>query len=399
MGKAALFLVINFAFFALVSAINHNYIFAKKPSPTPTPAPTPTPSPTPSPIPQTAGDIGLFSTTTQAQLPKVFSQHSLATANIGTSTYLYVLGGASGAYQSSVYKALLNSTTGSVDTFTTTAQAQLPQNLAGHTTIANTIDSSTFLYVLGGYNGTYHSSVYKAPIDNTTGDVGVFSSTYQNQLPKAITNHTTSTATVGTSSYVYVIGGRNASANLSTVYKTVLEANTGDVTTFSTTLQKQLPQAISQHASNTATIGTSTYVYLLGGTNNSGNSISTAYKAPINSITGDIGNFSTTSQAQLPRTINAGTTVITSVGPSTYLYVLGGKNNSISLSTVFKATLNGITGDISPFRTTNQFQLPQVQSQHAGAASTFGTSSYIYLLGGNNGVTNTSSVYKSILHN
>ncbi|OGD97866.1 hypothetical protein A3E71_04830 [Candidatus Curtissbacteria bacterium RIFCSPHIGHO2_12_FULL_42_33] len=342
-------------------------------------------------------DVGTFSTTAQGQLPEKIRSNTTVTSTLGSSTYVYVLGGYNGNFYSTVYKATLNATTGDMGTFATASQGQLPATYVWHTTVTSAFGSSTYLYVLGGRgNDTYVSTVYKATLNATTGDMGTFTTSAQTQLPQTLENQTTVTSTFGSSTYVYVLGGYNALTLRSTVYKATLNATTGDMGTFATASQGQLPASRADHTTVTSPlIGSSTYVYVLGGSGPD----STVYKATLNATTGDIGTFSTVSQGQLPKTLGGQRTVTSQVGSSTYVYVLGGISvSSDPVSTVYKATLNADNGNMGTFDTGSQAQLPQILSRQTIVTSPLiGSLTYVYVLGGIGRTDHLSTVYKAVL--
>ena len=213
------------------------------------------------------------------------------------------------------HSTLATGNNGDVTTFSTTGQAQLPQDLENHTTVTATINGTTYVYVLGGYSvsgGGNQSTVYKATIDGSS-DIGAFDTTNQGQLPQALDANTTVTVTINGTNYIYVLGGF-AGGYQSAVYKATIDGN-GDIGTFDTTNQGQLPQVLGFHTSVTATIGGTTYVYVLGGLVQS-----TVYRATIDS-NGDIGTFDTTNQAQLPQPLDSQTTVTVTLDGTTYVYV------------------------------------------------------------------------------
>ena len=294
-----------------------------------------------------AGDIGTFSTTGQEQLPQVLASHTTVTSTIGGTTYIYVLGGIDVNYQSTVYKAIVDGSR-NIGAFSTVSQTQLPQQLAAHTTVTATIGGTTYIYVLGGVsaNDSYQceSTVYKATIDGS-GDIGTFSTTNQGQLPQRLGYHTTVTATIGGTTYIYVLGGADSGGNnQSTVYKAAINGS-GDIDTFNTTNQGQLPQDLRLHTSFTSTIAGTSYVYVLGGIDSGGNNQSTVYKAAING-SGNMGMFNTTNQGQLPQALYAHTTVTATIEGTNYVYVLGGLSGNYQ-STVYKAEINPAHTDVA----------------------------------------------------
>ena len=407
----------------------------------------------------TSGNIGTFSTASQGQLPQTMYVFTTVTSTIGGTTYVYVLGGNSGSRQSTVYKATID-TSGNMGTFSTASQGQLPQVLDSLTSVTSTIGGTTYVYVLGGNSGSYQSTVYKATID-TSGNIGAFSTASQGQLPTALTQ----TTTVTTGNYIYVLGGllTGGTTAVSTVYLAQIDTS-GNVGTFSTVSQGQLPQLEYAHTNVTAITGSTSYIYVLGGYNTSTGTTSTVYKAQLATITATTTNtvntaltilntgalttastntlrlqasgstagngnngsiyflnssgqtagrlettgnttngpqFSTTGQAQLPQTLSAHANATATIGGTNYIYMLGGDNanTATNLSTVYKATID-TSGNVGTFSTVSQGQLQIETYHHTSATATIGGTSYIYVLGGVSGTgfnIQSSSVYKATI--
>ncbi len=339
-------------------------------------------------------DIGTFSTTSQGQLPAIRSFFATVTSTIGSTNYVYVLGGYDSTTQrSTVYKAAID-TSANIGAFSTASQGQLPASISDHAAVAPTIGGTTYVYVLGGYDGTFKSTVYKATID-TSGNIGAFSTASQGQLPKSIYGHAAVTSTIGASTYVYVLGGYDGSV-YSTVYKAPIDTS-GNIGAFSTASQGQLPQILFDHKTVTSTIGGTTYIYVLGGSNGTTRQ-STVYKATIDT-SGNIGAFSTASQGQLPQILISHTALSSTIGGTDYVYVLGGGNATSRQSTVYKATID-TSGNIGAFSTASQGQLPVAFEGHSSIIPTIGGTTYVYVLGGatgSSGVGSQSTVYKSTL--
>jgi hypothetical protein len=302
---------------------------------------------------------------------------------------------------SSFSHSLAYASDGDIGAFDTTNQGQLPQALFLHTTVTATINGTTYIYVLGGNDNTYSgsSTVYKATIDSS-GNIGTFDTTNQGQLPQSLLLHSTVTATINGTAYIYVLGGDGNSGNVSTVYKATIDSS-GNIGTFDSTNQGQLPQALEGQTTVTTSIGGISYIYVLGGDNNNDN-VSTVYKATIDS-SGNIGAFDTTNQDQLPQAITNHSSVITTINNVTYIYVLGGNetinNMPANVSTVYKATIDS-NGDIGAFDTTNQGQLPQVLAYQSTITSTINGIAYVYVLGGQNANSTSdsqSTVYKATI--
>ena len=237
-------------------------------------------------------------------------------------------------------------------------------------------------------------SIIQQTLPALTGELGTFSTTGQGQLPKPLYEHTTVTATTGTTTYIYVLGGftqtSQTNQTFTDVYKATIDSS-GNIGSFSSLNQGQLPKALRLHTTVTVNTGGTNYIYVLGGRDIYGRS-SEVYKATINS-SGDIGAFSTTNQGQLPQPLNAHATVIANIGGINYIYVLGG-NNGVPQTTVYKATID-VTGDIGPFSTSGQGQLPHNLMSHSTAVMNIGGRNYIYVLGGVGTNSTDGSLYES----
>jgi hypothetical protein len=251
--------------------------------------------------------------------------------------------------------------------------------------------------VLGGTTtgGSNTSTVYKSAID-TSGNIGTFATTSQGQLPQNLVSLGAVNATIGGTQYVYVVGGDDGATRKSTVYKATIDSS-ANIGTFATTSQAQLPGVLTYHTTVTASIGGTQYLYVLGGSNGAGTYYSTVYKATIDS-SGNVGAFSTTSQGQLLVTGGINTSQIVSVGGTQYLYVIGVTDGGTPTyrSTVYKAQIDS-SGNIGMFATTSQGQLPSVLGYHSSAVITSGVNRYLYVAGGYTGGATVSTVYKATI--
>ena len=258
----------------------------------------------------------------------------------------------------------------------------------------STLSATVYFYVLGGKNGsTYQSTVYKTTLNTADGDtLGALATTDQTQLSQLLYGHTSHIQTIGASIYLYVLGGNNQSDDVSTVYKATIDPLNGNVGAWSTTSQGQLPQNLSKHAQTTLTIGGTTYLYIVGGTN-TGVTQSTVYKSYIHPTTGDIQAFTTTSQGQLPAALYDLSAATATVGSVNYIYVFGGSTGAANVSTVYRATIDG-SGNIGAFSTTGQTQLSAILSGHQTVTNTSSGTTYFYTIGGTS-ASAVSTVYRS----
>ena len=340
-----------------------------------------------------AGNVGSFSTTSQGQLPQTIDYNDALTATINGTTYIYSIGGSPGnSGTSSVVYAATVSSAGNVGTFSTTGQTQLPITQDGmYNFTSATVGSSTYVYMIGGGNSA--STVYKATINGTTGAIGAWSTTGQIQLPQNVSNNALSQITIGGTTYIYVLGGQN-SGYLSEVYKYTVDSS-GNLSTLNSTSQSQLPSCDSHPGGFTATVGSSNYIYVLGGV--CGSYFSTVYKATLSS-TGDVGTWSTTNQAQLPVTMENMSVDTVAINGTTYVYVLGGDTSGrVNYSSVYRATISS-NGDVGTWTTANIGQLGQNVTEGASVVASSGGTNYIYLLGGYNGTSALSTVYQAAIN-
>ncbi|MBO9540320.1 IPT/TIG domain-containing protein [bacterium] len=141
--------------------------------------------------------IGSFTRVAAVNLSQARSQHAIAV--IGD--YLYVIGGRTGAsaYTGTVERATINAD-GSLTGFSPVAGTNLVQARAGHTATV----LGGYLYVVGGYNGTYLDAVERAPI-NADGTIGNFSTFAGATLNTGRSGHT---ATV-LGGFLYVMSGES----------------------------------------------------------------------------------------------------------------------------------------------------------------------------------------------
>ncbi|MDP2702563.1 MAG: hypothetical protein Q8P98_10890, partial [Candidatus Rokubacteria bacterium] len=278
---------------------------------------------------QTGGSGGSSGTSTQTSIAPV----------------VYVLGGLNGSTaQSTVYKSSISGS--DLGTFATTDQNQLPVALKNLTANVVTISNTNYLYVLGGNTGSADvDTVYKSTIDSS-GNVGAFSTTSQGQLPQVLSSHSSVIVSDGGTNYIYVLGGINGSTRQTTVYRATIDAS-GNIGTFATTSQTQLPVALSDSAVTSVATGSNNHIYLFGGLDSSGSPVTTVYKGTLDG-SGNISSWTSTGQASLPTALSSLSAVSTTVSSVPYAYIIGGLNSSSSpVSTLYKAQINDMSNYIA----------------------------------------------------
>ena len=242
---------------------------------------------------------------------------------IVTKNRVYLLGGFSGsAVVSTVYTAPINED-GTLGAWST--GPSLPGILYG----SQAIVTKNRVYLLGGYNGSaVVSTVYTAPI-NEDGTLGTWAT--GTSLPGTLLE----SQAIVTKNRVYLLGGFSGSAVVSTVYTAPINTD-GTLGTWST--GTNLPGVLY----HSQAIVTKNRVYLLGGYN--GVYISTVYTAPINED-GTLGTWAT--GTSLPGTLSESHAIVT----KNRVYLLGGQNvnNRTPVSTVYTAPFSGGLNDYSSY--------------------------------------------------
>ncbi|MNX74079.1 Kelch motif protein [compost metagenome] len=297
---------------------------------------------------------------------------TLGTARWGHTTaiigqYLYVIGGYNGDYLNTVERATINAD-GTLGGFSPVAGVTLTKRRREHASAV----VGNFLYVLGGYDGSYLNHVERAEI-NPDGTLKPF--VQVGGFAYARSGH--SSAVVG--NYLYIMGGYNGSY-LSNVERAAIDSASGELGDFATVPGVSLSSARSHGAS--AVIGS--YLYVVGGMSNDGE-IGTMVRALI-ATDGSIGNFTSVSGIALgtPRT-GATCAVI-----SNHLYLLGGSNGASYLNSVERAHLVEATS-FPAFSLASGVTLDQARSGHSAVP----IRNYLYILGGTSGASYLNTVERA----
>ncbi|HEV2339954.1 MAG TPA: hypothetical protein VGT05_04330 [Patescibacteria group bacterium] len=206
------------------------------------------------------------------------------------------------------------------------------------------------------------------------GSIGSWS-TSTNSLPTAAA----AGSTVEANGYVYYIGGNTAGGVVATVNYAKLNADGSTGNWIPTTA---LPQTLRFNSS----VVNNGYVYVFGGRNNAGSSQSTVYYAKLNA-NGTIGTWITNSNA-LPFTRE----MSAAVAANGYAYVIAGSLSAGNQrNTVYYAKFNP-DGSLGAWNSANNLA-QNLQEPMAVVANGF-----LYVLGGFNGVSASSSVYYAKLN-
>ncbi len=267
-------------------------------------------------------------------------------ASVAYRGYLYVTGGYNGSYLNDVQYAPINAD-GTTGAWTATTSFTTPR--VDHTSVAY----KGYLYVIGGYGGSALNNVQYAPI-NADGSVGTWSAT--TGFSTARYYHTS----VACNGYLYVIGGYGGSA-LSDVQYAPINAD-GTIGAWSATTS--FTTARYRHTS----VAYNGYLYVIGG--NGGSYLSSVQYAPLNA-NGAVGAWTTTTSLPAGRQGHA------SVATNGHLYVIGGENGTY-LSDVQIAPINS-NGSAGAWSATTSF----ATARYLHASTVY--EGYLYLLGGSGG--------------
>ena len=201
--------------------------------------------------------------------------------------------------------------------------------------------------------------------------------------------------TLSTRNYIYIFGGTDAEwNNRAEVYSAHISTIPG---ISAWVPQPSLPAARTGTAAAIYPLGSTktSVLYAIGGADSSDQATTTVFRAVSNDLTGEVGNWTTDSQA-LP----AGLYYASAVQQGGYLYVIGGLGDWAS-NQVYYAAIDPTTGALGPFQTGPILPHPfgvyrsSVVSYEGGATG----SDILYIIGGYDDSTATGEVYFSTLEN
>lgn len=329
----------------------------------------------------TVNNITTFSTTAQNALPGNLTDFGFVSATLGSTTYLYMVGGGtsevSTSATSNVYVASVNAATGNISASTLSGNS-LPVALT-HNSVAMISGGTgpSTIYSFGGrdVNGTPTANIYQASVSIVDGTVGSFSDS-GNDLPQTVFAQAVTSFELGSGKYIYAIGGTNGSSNQTSVYKYTV---TGSTLSAGTDVgQAQLPNGLAYHAAVSGTISGSNYMWLIGGRSGS-SGLTAIYKATVDS-NGNVTSITSAGQIPLPSGLYAHTAFFKTINSTNYIYIIGN-------TAVYKAIVNS-SGNVISVTATGQTALPLGLTGHASFGFTDNSSNnYAYLIGG---FTNTA---------
>jgi hypothetical protein len=234
---------------------------------------------------------------------------------------------------------------------------------ATNTTPANryypsVVTANGYLYELGGSNSGAQTTVYYSKL-NTDGTVGSWT-TASNPLSSARYQ----SAAVVASGYVYMIGGTDGGG---TTVSTILYAKLnpdGSVGTWQTATN-----GIPAARADAGAVAYNGYLYVFGGFN--GGNQNTVYYSRIGAD-GSPGSWTSSGN-----TLPANRSQIATVVANGYAYVMGGTDGISNQSTIYYAKLN-TDGTVGSWTNDSSHQLPAARAYGAAAVG----NGYIYFMGG-----------------
>ena len=288
-----------------------------------------------------SGSIGAWTATTS--FPTAREHHASAAYN----GYLYVIGGYNGTYLNDVRYAPINAN-GTIGTWTATTS--FPTGRSYHISVVY----NGYLYIIGGSQGTgYLNDVQFAPI-NANGTVGTWTAT--SSFTTGRFGHTS----VVYNGYLYVIGGTDATSRFNDVQFAPINAN-GTVGTWAATTS--FTTGRSYHTS----VVYNGYLYVICGYDATYTYLSDVQYAAINA-NGTVSSWTATTGFPTTRALHA------SVVNNGNLYVIGGYNGAY-LNDVHYAAINA-NGTIGTWVATTSF--PTARADHASVVY----NGYLYITGG-----------------
>lgn len=286
--------------------------------------------------------------------------------------YIYVPGGVSGGVPVNTTSYVPINSNGSLGTW-----ANVANNFSNARDSSGVVAYNGYLYVLGGYSGTgntTYNDVQYAPIQSN-GNLGTW------QSANSFSTTRSDLRAVAYNGYMYVMGGgqTNDGTNLLNDVQYAPINTNGSLGTWQST--NSFTEARDGHAAAVH----NGVMYVVGGRNIGGTTLSSIQYAPIKSD-GTVGTWTATTSFTQARRFPE---LLTYNG---YLYVLGGANSSnTATNTVYYAPLNnGGPGTTGTWTSTSSFT--NTRYGHGSVAY----NGYMYILGGFNGSSYNDIQYAPI---
>lgn len=321
---------------------------------------------------------GTWSTSGQGQVSNAVSWPGFETLSIGTNNYLYFLGGTQTGMSSTVYKATIDKD-GTVGAWSSTSQTQLPATRGYVNSAIATINGTSYIYVIGGFNSgsTATSTIYKATIDGS-GNIGAWSTTGLS-TPQQMSGSSVVTYTNG-NYYIYCAGcGSSSSSTL--VWKASIDSS-GEIGTWSTTGQDALPNATGYTNLVKANINGIQYLYTIAGYNAGAQTY--VYRTKLDKD-GNMLDWTSTDQSQFPVAYYGVASTIAKHNGRYMVYSNSGYNAAAAATSVSYRGIINESGNIGEWVAENSTTI------NGGYGKMVNVGDYLYFTPGGT----SSSIYKS----
>jgi 6-phosphogluconolactonase (cycloisomerase 2 family) len=246
---------------------------------------------------------------------------SVNTAVIGSTTYLFVAGSDDNGV--SVFLVANDGTLTNVDNVIDDATLNLASPFFVTTAV---VGGTTYLFVAG--NSDNGISVFSVANDGTLTNVDNVSDAGGLKLLGALTVHT---AVVGGTTYLFVAGSNDNGVSVFSV------ANNGTLTNVDNVADNGVLQLLGARSLTTAIIGSTTYLFVTGATDNGISVFSVANDGTLTNV----DNVSDDATLNLATAFSIDSAVI---GSTTYLFVAGATDNGVS---VFSVANNGMLTNVA----------------------------------------------------
>lgn len=308
---------------------------------------------------QLSGSGGLASTWSSGGTDASFTNSRYGLGMTVVNGILYIIGGYDNTtyYSDSQYAPIAaNGTVGTWQTGTSMATTAMGSSVSSQ---------NGMLYVVGGYNGSYQTTVrYSTTNNGGRGQTSTWT-TNATDLTAIYPSGTGYGKTVAFNGYLYLIGGASSSSNPQTTVAYAPLSADGSVGSWTTTSSMQTPRL--QHAA----FAYNGYLYAIGGQTTGSVNTATVEYAKINS-NGTVGAWAYASSLN---STWGGLSGLNATAYNGYLYVAGGTNSS-GVQTEVQYAQTNTDGTLGSWTATTSFTTAR---KYHGVVAVNG---YLYIIGG-----------------
>ncbi len=304
--------------------------------------------------------------------------------------YMYIMGGWNGSSLSDTLYVPF--TPGGTGNWTTTSYFGSAAGGGGARGRHASVAYNGYMYIMGGCNGNYISDVLYASI-NSTGTLGTWTTTISFNSAAGgggARSHHSSAAYNG---YMYIMGGMDQSANrFSDVLYAFINSD-GTLANWTTTISFNSAAGGGGARSYHSSAAYNGYLYIMGGSNQSGNSLSDVLYASINS-TGTLGTWTTTISFNSAAGGGGARSMHSSAAYNGYLYIMGGNCGVALADTLYAHIKSDGTGALDNWTTTSSFTGIGGGARYVHSSAAY--NGYMYIMGGYSSTFLADTLYASI---